>query len=118
MHDGILTVSALSLRSQLKVGQVGANSYVPEGLTLDQYKKIRAEEVAKKQKNYEKNSAKAGKFLGFDEFYLKRGTDTNGAWLKDPTKGHRMAKTKYDFSGEKDEQKSFESFSFPSIFKK
>jgi hypothetical protein len=31
--------------------------------------------------------------------YQKRGTNLDGRWAKDPTEGHRMAKTKYDFSG-------------------
>ena len=95
---------------QLKQGKLGKNSYVPAGLTKAQYQKVRAADKKKADSNYSRNVSKAGKFLGYDEFYLKRGTDLNGKWKKSVTLGHRMAKTKYDFSGEKDEVKSFESF--------
>ena len=93
--------------AQLKTGTIGANSYVPSGLTAAQYAKIRADEEAKKASNYKKNVAKEGKFLGFDEFYLKRGTNLEGGWKKDVNLGHRMAKTKFDFSGKKDDAKPF-----------
>lgn len=86
-------------KKNIKVGQLTDRSYVPMGLTKAQYEKIRADEVAKKGANYQKNVAKAGKFLGYDEFYLKRGTDLNGNWKKDVNLGHRMAKTKFDWSG-------------------
>jgi hypothetical protein len=81
---------------QLKVGQIGANSYVPTGLTAAEYAKIRAAEADKKEKSYQKNVAKAGKFIDFTEWYKKRGTDEAGSWLKAPGKGHTFAKLKYE----------------------
>jgi len=42
---------------------------------------------------------KAGVFEDYTEWYKKRGTDTSQAWAKTATNGHRMAKTKYDWSG-------------------
>jgi hypothetical protein len=96
------------LPCQLKVGPITKQSYVPTGLTASQYTAIRSKEVAKKDANYKKNVAKAGKFLGYNEFYQKRGTDLDGAWKKSVTLGHRMAKTKYDYSGTKDDTKKFE----------
>jgi hypothetical protein len=42
---------------------------------------------------------KAGVFEDYTEFYTKRGTDTKQDWAKDINKGHRMAKTKYDWAG-------------------
>ena len=84
----------------LKVGQLTERSYVPMGLSKAQYEKIRADEASKKAANYQKNVAKAGKFLDYTEFYLARGTDLAGSWYNAPNRGHRMAKTKYDWSGE------------------
>lgn len=86
--------------SQLKQGEVTAKSYIPAGLTLDQYKKVRAQDQAKKEKSYNKAVSKAFKFTDFDEWYKKRGTDPNGSWLKAPGRGHTFAKTKYDYSGQ------------------
>jgi hypothetical protein len=40
-------------------------------------------------------------FEDYTEFYTKRGTAVAGSWMKLPNLGHRMAKTKYDWSGEK-----------------
>lgn len=100
-----------------KLGNISSNSYVPAGLTPEQYRKIREEEAKKKEANYNKNVAKAGKYLGFDEFYEKRGTDSNGAWLKAPGRGHTFAKTKYDYSGGKDETKGWKD-AMGSIFNK
>ena len=85
--------------TQLAVGDITEKSYVPAGLTADQYKKVRAEQAAKKAANYQKNVKKAGVFEDYTLFYKKRGTDTNDAWFKTPTRGHRMAKTKFDWSG-------------------
>ena len=85
----------------MAVGKIGESSYVPAGLSKAEYEKIRLAEKAKKDAIYQKNVAKAGKFLGFDDFYNKRGTNLDQAWLKSPTKGHLMAKTKYDWSGKK-----------------
>jgi hypothetical protein len=65
-------------------------------LTAAQYQAIRDRDDKKKAANYVKNVKKAGVFEDYTEFYLKRGTDTNQAWKKSATLGHRMAKTKYD----------------------
>ena len=89
---------------QVKLGSIGAKSYVPSGLSPAQYDKIRKAEAAKKEANYKRNVQKAGKFLGYDEFYLKRGTDLNGAWKKSPTLGHRMAKLKYEIDSSNTKQ--------------
>lgn len=95
--------------TQLKTGTIGSNSYVPNGLTKDQYNKLRAGESAKKAANYQKNVAKAGKFLDYTQFYLDRGTDVGEKWFNSPTRGHRMAKTKYDWSGKTDPSKKQET---------
>ena len=89
-------------RSKKKIvtGQLTDRSYVPAGLTKAQYEKIRAEADKKKAANYQKNVAKAGVFIDYTDFYRKRGTDVNGSWMKLPNLGHRMAKTKFDWSGE------------------
>jgi hypothetical protein len=102
----------------LKTGKVASNSYVPAGLTLAQYQKVRAADEAKKDSNYKKNVSKAFKFQNFDEFYAKRGTDVNGKWMNAPGKGHTFTKTKYNFGEEtsKSDVKVPEAFSFPSIF--
>ena len=68
-------------------------------MTAAQYAKVRAEGAAKKATNYQKNVKKAGVFEDYTEFYKKRGTDTGDAWKKSINLGHRMAKTKYDWSG-------------------
>jgi len=96
---------SLTLRQQLKTGNLGDNSYIPAGLTKQQYEAIRKKEAQKKEENYKKNVAKAGKFTDFTEWYAKRGTDLSGAWTKSVTKGHTMVKTKYDYSGKQDAQK-------------
>jgi len=98
----------LCRRSQLKVAKIGSNSYVPAGLTAAEYQKIRDADDTKKASGYKKNVAKAGKFKDYTEFYIKRGTDISDAWKKSPTLGHDMAKTKYDFSGQVDVQKSYD----------
>ena len=89
-------------RSKKKIvtGQLTDKSYVPAGLTKAQSEKIRAEADKKKAANYQKNVAKAGVFIDYTDFYLKRGTDVNGSWMKLPNLGHRMAKTKFDWSGQ------------------
>ena len=89
-------------KKNIKTGTLTDKSYVPSGLTRDQYAKIRAEADAKKEANYQKNVKKAGVFTDYTEFYLARGTSENGNWMKLPNLGHRMAKTKYDWSGETD----------------
>mmetsp|Transcript_1998 Transcript_1998/g.2952 ORF Transcript_1998/g.2952 Transcript_1998/m.2952 type:complete len:162 (+) Transcript_1998:35-520(+) len=92
-------------RKGLDVGQLGAKSYIPAGMSKAEYEKIRAGDKAKKDANYAKNVAKAGKFTDYTAWYRKRGTDTNDSWVKSATKGHEMAKTKYDWSGGKDAPK-------------
>jgi len=89
-------------KKDMKVASLGNNSYIPSGLTKDQYEKLRKNESVKKSANYEKNVKKAGVFEDYTEFYTKRGTDTKADWKKDVTLGHRMAKTKFDWSGNKD----------------
>ena len=94
---------------QLKVGEITDNSYVPNGLTKEQYAQVRSKEAAKKAANYERNVKKAGIFEDYTEFYTKRGTELTQAWKNSITLGHRMVKTKYDWSGKKNEAKQFES---------
>jgi len=87
-------------KKKLAVGKISSGkSYVPAGLTAAQYNSVRGKDQAKKDKNYARNVAKAGKFEDYTDFYIKRGTDTKGSWIKDVTRGHRMVKTKYDYSG-------------------
>lgn len=90
---------SLAFCVQTKQGSLGSNSYVPAGLTPAQYANIRAADAKKAESNYQKNAAKAGKFLKLDAFYRARGTEEGGKWLKAPAKGHNMVKTKYDFGG-------------------
>ncbi len=89
-------------KKNIKTGTLTEKSYIPSGLTKEQYAKIRADADSKKAANYEKNVKKAGIFTDYTDFYLKRGTSENGSWMKLPNLGHRMAKTKYDWSGETD----------------
>ena len=89
-------------KKNMKVGDITGKSYIPSGMSADQYNKIRANEIKKKADNYAKNVKKAGVFEDYTEFYLKRGTDVGEKWSKSVTKGHRMAKTKYDWSGDSD----------------
>lgn len=91
--------NSIAYISQIKTGIITDKSYIPNGLTAVQYNKVRAAEVAKKKARYEKNVKKAGVFEDYTEFYTKRGTDTKQDWAKDINKGHRMAKTKYDWAG-------------------
>lgn len=56
----------------------------------------------KKESNYAKNVKKAGIFEDYTEFYTKRGTELNQSWKKDVNLGHVMVKTKFDWSGGKD----------------
>ena len=80
----------------MSTAKLGSNSYIPAGLSKAEYEKVRAADEAKKNANYQKNVAKAGKFLDFTKFYLDRGTDTNQQWAKSATRGHTMAKLKYE----------------------
>jgi len=99
-------VNTYGARNRKKAGTMGkiteGKSYIPAGLTAAEYSKFRAGEVKKKADNYQRNVKKAGVFEDYTEFYVKRGTDTGESWNKGPTKGHRMAKTKFDWSGSKD----------------
>merc|ERR1719223_1699398 len=94
-------------KKQLGVGKLGGNSYVPNGLSREQYEKIRQGEAQKKASNYQRNVAKAGKFEDYTEFYLKRGTELTQSWKKSVTNGHKMVKTKYDWSGKGGEDAGF-----------
>ena len=87
-------------KKKIVTGKLTEKSYIPSGLTKAQYEKIRAEADKKKAANYQKNVAKAGVFEDYTEFYVKRGTEVNGSWMNLPNLGHRMAKTKYDWSGD------------------
>jgi hypothetical protein len=103
------------------VGSIQAGkSYVPTGLTAAQYKNVRDKDQKKKDDGYKRNINKAFKFQDFDQFYLKRGTSPDGAWLKSAGRGHTFAKTKYDYSGTgkapMSDAKVPEAFTFPSIF--
>eukprot|EP00980_Cylindrotheca_fusiformis_P009974 scaffold2206_cov95-Cylindrotheca_fusiformis.AAC.4 len=84
-------------KKKLAQGKIGSGSYVPSGLTPAQYQKLRDQEAAKKKANYERKKKTAGVFEDYTAFYKKRGTDTSEKWIKSATRGHRMAKTKYDF---------------------
>lgn len=87
-------------KKNMKTGKITAGkSYVPAGLSADQYSKIRGDADKKKAANYQKNVKKAGIFEDYTDYYIKRGTDTKDDWKKSVTLGHRMAKTKYDYSG-------------------
>ena len=90
---------------QLKQGKITGSSYIPNGLTASQYEAIRKKEADKKAANYQRNVAKAGIFTDYTEWYKKRGTDTTQGWAKSATRGHEMAKTKYDWSGDGDKPK-------------
>jgi len=92
---------ARSKKKKIATGKLTDKSYVPAGLTKAQYEKIRTEADKKKDANYQRNVKKAGIFIDYTDFYLKRGSDEGGSWLKLPNLGHRMAKTKYDWSGTK-----------------
>merc|ERR1712087_433550 len=86
-------------QSPEQVTTYAGSSYVPAGLTADESNKFRKAQSDKKAANYQRNVAKAGVFEDYTEWYKKRGTDFTDAWKKDVNLGHRMAKTKYDWSG-------------------
>eukprot|EP00594_Rhizosolenia_setigera_P011029 CAMPEP_0178966992 /NCGR_PEP_ID=MMETSP0789-20121207/17268_1 /TAXON_ID=3005 /ORGANISM="Rhizosolenia setigera, Strain CCMP 1694" /LENGTH=110 /DNA_ID=CAMNT_0020652395 /DNA_START=37 /DNA_END=366 /DNA_ORIENTATION=+ len=52
-------------KKDLKQGKITGSSYVPAGLTAAEYQKIRDAEAKKKADNYQRNVAKAGKFLDY-----------------------------------------------------
>jgi hypothetical protein len=94
---------------QIKIGEIKTGtSYIPNGLTAAQYNKVRAAEVAKKKARYEVNVKKAGIFEDFTDWYTERGTDEGQGWAKSVTNGHRMVKTKFDWTGDGD-KKNFAS---------
>jgi len=84
----------------IKLGTITKNSYVPAGLTQQQYADLRKAEKAKKDQNYARNVAKGGKFQDYTDFYIKRGTDKNDDWMNSVTNSHTMAKTKYDWGAQ------------------
>ena len=51
---------------------------------LTQHKRTNARHATRREqdKNYARNVAKAGKFEDYTDFYIKRGTDTSGSWIK------------------------------------
>ncbi|GKY94891.1 hypothetical protein MPSEU_000454000 [Mayamaea pseudoterrestris] len=89
-------------KKNVKTGTLTSKSYIPSGLTKAEFEKVRARDAAKKEESYKKNVKKAFQFEDFTNFYLKRGTSEGGSWLKAPALGHRMAKTKYDWSNTAD----------------
>jgi hypothetical protein len=86
-------------KKNVEVGKISEKSYVPSGLTVAEYDKIRKDQQKKREENYSRNVKKAGVFINYTEWYLKRGTDLKGDWKKSVTLGHNMAKTKFDWSG-------------------
>ena len=91
-------------KKNLKTGKITeGKSYVPAGLSAAEYNKIRSDAEKKKQEKYTKNVKKAGVFQDYTDFYIKRGTDVSQKWAKSVTKGHDMAKTKYDWSGKQND---------------
>ncbi|KAL7532653.1 hypothetical protein ACHAXR_004762 [Thalassiosira sp. AJA248-18] len=94
-------------KKNVKTGTLTDKSYIPSGLSKAQYEAIRNQQDSKKAANYQKNVAKAGKFIDYTEFYLARGTEEGGNWMKLPNLGHRMAKTKFDWSGEKEDKPGY-----------
>ena len=81
-------------------------------MSAAEYEKVRAADQKKKDAAYQKNIAKAGKFQDFTKFYIARGTDTDDKWVKTAGRGHTFAKTKYDYSGKKDEAKMYDGAKF------
>merc|ERR1712106_1015471 len=101
-------------KKKLSIGKISkTSSYAPNGMSAEQYNKIRNRDLMAKKRNYAKNVAKAGVFEDYTDWYLARGTDKNQGWAKSVTKGHRMAKTKYDWqdvrNGQGEGKKSFKS---------
>jgi len=105
-------------KKNVGTGQLTDKSYVPSGLTKAQYEKIRSEADKKKASNYERNVKKAGVFQDYTAFYTKRGSDENGSWMKLPNRGHDMAKTKYDWSGETNQAPQYTGVRATDFFKK
>jgi hypothetical protein len=97
-------------------GSLSSRSYVPSGLSKAEYEKVRADAGKKKDANYQKNVKKAGIFQDYTDFYMKRGSEENGSWMKLPNRGHDMAKTKFDWSGETNQNPAYTGVG--NIFKK
>lgn len=76
-------------KKNVKVGSLGSNSYVPAGLTKEQYAQVRATEAKKKADNYQRNVQKAGVFEDFTAWYSKRGTELGQGWKKKVTLGRK-----------------------------
>jgi len=87
-------------KKNLSTGKLTEKSYIPSGLTKAQYEKVRGATTQKRNANYAKNVKKAGIFENYTDFYLKRGTSEGGSFLNMPNLGHRMVKTKWDWSGD------------------
>uniref|UniRef100_A0A7S1VRA8 PS II complex 12 kDa extrinsic protein n=1 Tax=Grammatophora oceanica TaxID=210454 RepID=A0A7S1VRA8_9STRA len=102
-------VNTYGARSKKKLGggKLGAKSYVPAGLSKSEYEKVRSADQKVKDERYAKNVKKAGKFQDYTKFYIQRGTDTSDSWIKSVTRGHDMAKTKYDWSGKTETAKKW-----------
>jgi hypothetical protein len=89
-------------KKNVKLGSLSDKSYIPTGMSKADYDRIRKSDKDKKDKNYAGNVGKAFQFTDYTEWYTKRGTDVQAAWKKDVNLGHRMAKTKWDWSGTAD----------------
>ena len=85
-------------KKNVKVGSLGANSYVPAGLTKEQYAKVRAEEAKKKADNYNRNVAKAGVYEDFTAWYAQRGTELGQSWKKKVTLGRKFVRRMIGYS--------------------
>ncbi len=57
----------------------------------------------KKDDSYQKNTKKADAFQDCTVFYMRSVFDKNGYWLRLPKCGHKMAKTKYNWLGKKND---------------
>lgn len=87
-------------KKNLKVGRITGKSYVPSGMTQEQYANLRTKEASYRDASYKKNADKEQVFKPFYDFYKKRGTDDVDNW-RSVTNGHDMAKTKYDWDNVK-----------------
>merc|ERR1719262_210915 len=83
-------------KKNLSTGKISKNSYVPSGMTREQYSQLRTQETKYKDQSYQRNVDKNQVFSRFFDFYKNRGTDNVDNW-RSVTNGHTMAKTKYDW---------------------
>lgn len=97
----LISFATFSASLQLKAAKLGKNSYVPAGLTAAQYQKIRDQDEAKKNSNYQGYASKAFKFITLDTFTKAREVSKGDSIVKDVTRGHTMAKLKYDYESGK-----------------